>query len=192
MPKKNLKIGINLDLLKPQSNPEKITVILLRWLLSSGRYIFIFVEIIVMIAFILRFRLDADLAAKKEAIEAQIPYIESLRGDEILIRQTQLKISTILASKSDALDYPLILKKISDQIPQGVRLISLNMQKGVGKVAFTMNATAQNNNDVTSFTQGLKQDQSFSDINLAGIGLDRGIITFTLTGSAKISKGVNL
>ncbi len=192
MPKKNLKIGINLDLLKPQSRPEKITVKLFHWLLSSGRYIFIFVEIIVMIAFISRFKLDADLAAKKEDIEAQIPYIESLKEDEILIRQTQLKISTILAAKSDSSDYPLILKKIADQTPQGIKLISLNMQKGVGKVSFTMNAEAQNNNDVTSFTFGLKQDQSFSDISLVSIGLDRGKITFTLTGTAKISKGLNL
>lgn len=192
MPKKTLKLGINLDLLKPQSNPQKLPVKLFHWLLSTGRYIFILVEVIVMIAFILRFKLDADLATKKEAIEAQIPYIESLRADEILIRQTQLKISAILASKSDSSDYPLILKKIADQTPQGIKLISLNMQKGVGKVTFTMNAQAQNNNDVTGFVQDFKQDPSFSDINLTGISLGRGLITFTLAGSAIISKGVNL
>lgn len=192
MPKKILKIGINLDLLKPQSNPEKLAIKLFRWLLSTGRYIFILVEVIVLIAFILRFKLDADLAEKKEAIEQQIPYIESLRPYEILIRQTQLKISTILASKSDLVDYPLVLKKIADQTPLSVKLISLNMQKEVSKVTFTMNAEAQNHNDVTSFVQGLKLDPSFSDINLTGIGLDQGTITFTLTGSSQISKGVNL
>ncbi|MBI2018301.1 PilN domain-containing protein [Candidatus Daviesbacteria bacterium] len=192
MPKKNLKIGINLDLLKPQSNPEKLAVKVFRWLLSTGRYIFILVEVIVFIAFILRFKLDADLADKKEAIEQQIPYIESLGPYEILIRQTQLKISTILAAKSDFVNYPLVFKKIADQTPLGIKLISLNMQKEVGKITFTMNAEAQNNNDVTSFVQGLKQDSSFSDINLTSIDLDQRTITFTLTGSSKISKGVNL
>lgn len=192
MPKKNHRIGINVDLLKPQSNPEKLAVKVLRWLLSTGRYIFIFVEALVLIAFILRFKLDADLAEKKEAIEAQIPYIESLRADEILIRKTQLKISTMQASKSDPSNYPLILKKMADQTPLGVKLISLTMQKEVGKVNFTMSAQAQSNNDVTSFTQGLKQDSAFSDINLTNIGFDRGVITFTLTGSAKIAQGVNL
>lgn len=192
MPKKILKSGINLDLLKPQSNPEKLAVKIFRWLLSTGRYIFIFVEVIVFMAFIFRFKLDADLAEKKEAIEQQIPYIESLGPYEILIRQTQLKISTILASKSDFVDYPLVFKKIADQTPLGIKLISLNMQKEAGKMTFTMNAEAQNNNDVTSFVQGLKQDSSFSDINLTGIDLDQRTITFTLTGSSKISKGVNL
>ena len=192
MPKKHLKIGINLDLLKPQSNPEKLAVKVFRWLLSTGRYIFILVEVIVFIAFILRFKLDADLADKKEAIEQQIPYIESLGPYEILIRQTQLKISTILAAKSDFVDYPLVFKKIADQTPLGIKLVSLNMQKEVGKITFTMNAEAQNNNDVTSFVQDLKQDSSFSDINLTSIDLDQRTITFTLTGSSKISKGVNL
>lgn len=192
MPKKILKRGINLDLLKPQSNPEKLTVKVFRWLLSTGRYIFIFVEVIVFMAFIFRFKLDADLAEKKEAIEQQIPYIESLRPYEILIRQTQLKISTILASKADFVNYPLIFKKIADQTPSGIKLVSLNMQKEAGKITFTMNAEAQNNNDVTSFVQGLKQDSSFSDINLTGIDLDQRTITFTLSGSSKIAKGVNL
>ena len=192
MPKKNLKIGINLDLLKPQSNPEKLPIKLLRWLLSTGRYLFILVEAIVLIAFILRFKLDADLASKKEAIEQQIPYIESLKPYEILIRLTQLKISTILTSRQELIDYPAILKRIADQTPFGVKLISLNMEKGVGKVTFTMNAQAINNNDITGFIEGLKQDSDFSDINLTSIGLEQGIIRFTLTGISQTNKGVSL
>ena len=192
MPKKNLKIGINLDLLKPQSNPEKLPLKLFRWLLSTGRYLFIVVEAIVLLAFILRFKLDADLASKKEAIEQQIPYIESLKPYEILIRQTQLKISTILTARSDLIDYPVILKKIADQTPIGVKLIGLNMEKGVGKVTFSMNGETQNNNDVTSLVEGLKQDSSFSDVNLTSIGLEQGIIHFTLSGVTQTNKGVSL
>ncbi len=192
MPKKNLKIGIHLDLLKPQSNPEKLPLRVFRWLLSTGRFLFIFVEGIVLIAFILRFKLDADLASKKEAIEQQIPYIESLNSYEILIRQTQDKIAAIMAAKSDSADYPLTLKKIADQTPQGIKIIGLNMEKSVGKVTFSLNGEAQNSNDVTSFVQGLKQESLFSNINLTGIGLDQGVIHFNLTGSAQVARGVNL
>lgn len=192
MPKKNIKLGINLDLLKPQSNPEKLPLRLFRWLLSTGRYLFIVVEAIVLLAFITRFKLDADLASKKEAIEQQIPYIESLKSYEVLIRQTQLKISTITSARSDLVDYPVILKKIADQTPTGVKIIGLNMEKGIGKVSFTMNAQAQNNNDVTSFVEGLKQDSSLSDIDLTSIGLEQGLIHFTLTGTSQTAKGVSL
>lgn len=192
MPKKSLKLGINLDLLKPQSNPEKLPIKLFRWLLSTGRYLFIVVEVVVLIAFITRFKFDADLASKKEAIEQQIPYIESLKPYEILIRQTQLKISTILTARADLIDYPVILKKIADQTPTGVKIIGLNMEKGVGKVTFSMNGEAQNNNDITSFVEGLKQDSTFSDVNLTSIGLEQGIIRFTLAGISKVGKGVSL
>ena len=69
MPKSKAHPAIDLNLLKPQSKPEKLPVRLLRWLLASGRYLFVFVEAIVLIAFAARFKLDEDLAAKKEDIE---------------------------------------------------------------------------------------------------------------------------
>lgn len=189
MPKPiNPKLAIHLDLLHPQSNPEKLPVRVVRWLLSTGRYIFIFVEALVLIAFISRFKLDADLASKKEAIEQQIPYIESLKPFEILIRTTQLKLSTIDGLKSNSPDYPLILKKIADQTPSGVKLISLNLGKEVGKVTILMNAQAQNNNDLAQFIAGLKGDGFFSDVNLTSVGLEQGVIRFAVNASASIRK----
>lgn len=181
------KLAIHLDLLKPQSNPEKIPVKLIRWLLSTGRYIFVFVEALVLIAFGARFKLDADLASKKEAIEQQIPYIESLKPYEILVRQTQLQLSTINTLKTNAADYPLILKKIADQTPLGVKLISMNFDKSIDKVTLQINAQAQSNNDLTSFVAGLKSDQSFSDINLTSIGLEQGVVHFSITTSAHLA-----
>ena len=105
MPKSRPKLTIKLNLLRPQSNPEKLPLKLIRWLLYSGRYIFILVNALVLIAFGARFKLDGDLASKKEAIEEQIPYIESLKLYEILIRETQLKLSTIEGTKKSSLDW---------------------------------------------------------------------------------------
>src|ERR1035437_695532 len=107
MPKsQNPKLVIRLDLLKPQSNPEKVFLKLIRWLLSTGRYIFIFVEAIVLIAFATRFKLDSDLSSKRDAIEQQIPYLESLKPTETLIKRTQLKLSTIDNSQKTYTNYP--------------------------------------------------------------------------------------
>lgn len=189
MPKPiNPKLAIHLDLLRPQSNPEKLPVRVVRWLLSTGRYIFIFVEALVLVAFISRFKLDADLASKKEAIEQQIPYIESLEPFEILIRTIQVKLSTIDGLKSASPDYPLILKKIADQTPSGVKLISLNLGKEVGKVTLLMNAQAQNNSDLIQFIAGLKSDGFFSDVNLTSVGLEQGVIRFAVNASASITE----
>src|SRR2546425_990488 len=95
MPKKPASIKINLDLLKPQSEPQRVALKAFKWLLSSGRLLVIFTEILVLAAFLFRFKLDADLQSTKEAIEQQIPYIQSQSGDENLIRQTQFQLSSI-------------------------------------------------------------------------------------------------
>ncbi len=182
MPKKNPKLAIHLDLLKPQSNPEKLLVQLFHWVLFTGRYILIIVEGIVLIAFIARFKLDGDLASKKEAIDQQIVYIEALRSYEILIRQTQFKLSTIAEAKTNSIDYPTILKKISDQTPAGVKITSLNLGKTTGQTNFQINAEAKANTDVTSFISGLRGDQTFSEVALTSIGLDQGTINFTVGG----------
>lgn len=194
MPKKSPKLSIHLDLLKPQSNPEKLLVRSVRWVLSTGRYLLVFVEALVLIAFIGRFKLDGDLASKKEAIEQQISYIEALKNYEILIRQTQFKLSTIASAKTNLVDYPAIFKTIADQTPTGVKITSLNLEKKIGQANIQINASAKSNNDVTSFVAGLREDQAFSEVNLTSIVLDQGVISFTITASNKSegSKGASL
>ena len=189
MPKPKSKITITLDLLKPQGNPQKLHIKILHWLLSSGRYIFIFVETIVLVAFFARFKLDADLAAKKEAIDEKIPYIESLKPDEILIRQTQLKLSTMKAFYTTVPDYTQILKKIADNTPLAVKITNLNLEKVAGKVTIKVTAQAQSNNDVLTFISGLKSDSAFTEVNLASAGLEENLIKFTLDATANIQAG---
>lgn len=187
MPKsKSPKLIINLDLLHPQSNPDKLPIKLFHWLLSSGRYIFVFVEALVLIAFGTRFKLDADLASRKEAIEQQIPYIESLKNYEILIRQTQLKLSTINSISLNYADYAQILKKIAEQTPLGVKIISVNLEKNAEKATMKLNASAQNSNDLASFVEGLRQDPAFSEVNIGTLEFEKNSLSFSLTAQAKI------
>lgn len=186
-------VAIRLDLLRPQSNPEKLLTRLLRWLLSSGRYIFVFVEAVVLIAFIARFKLDSDLATVNEAIDKEIPYVEALKPFETQIRQTQLKLSAINSFRSDYVDYSQILKKISDQTPAGVKITSLNFEKNVTKVSILLNASTQNNSELATLLGGLKQDPVFSDVVITAIGFEKGTLTFSLRAQANLSSsGKNL
>lgn len=188
MPKpKSPKLAIHLDLLRPQSNPEKIVVKLVRWLLSTGRFIFVFVEALVLIAFIARFKLDADLQANKEAIEQQLPYIESLKPFEILIRQTQFKLLTIDSFYKGYADYGQILKNIADQTPAGVKISSLNLDKNASTITVNINAQAQSNNDLATFYGGLKQDKLFPDANVTSIGFEKGGLIFSIRFTTKLA-----
>lgn len=181
------KLTIRLDLLKPQSNPEKVAVKLVRWLLSSGRFIFVVVEALVLIAFIARFKFDADLATNKEAIDQKIPFLEAQKPFEIQIRQTQFKISTIESFRKNYVDYGQVLKNIANQTPTGVKIANLNMQKNIGFVSIQLTASAANNNDLATFINGLKQDPTFSSVNITSIGVEKGNLTFSLTAQTKLT-----
>lgn len=189
---KSPKLSIHLDLLHPQSNPEKITSKLIRWLLTSGRYIFVFVEALVLVAFLSRFKLDADLAEKKDAIEQQIPYIQSLKADEITIRNLQLKLSTLNSLVNSQPDYSQILTSLAASTPQGVKILSLNLTSDVGTVKVQINAQSQTNNDLLRFISALKLNSHFSEVNLANIGLDQNLISFSINLSGNSKKGEKL
>lgn len=185
MPKAKHKLAIHLNLLKPQSNPEKIPIKLMRWLLSSGRYIFIVVNAVVLIAFGARFKLDADLAAKKEAIEEKIPYIESLRPYEILIRETQLKLSVIDTAKKSSLNWPTIIEKIAGQTPTNVKILSINIKNDAGAATISVLGQTPISSDLTNFINGLKTENTLSGVNLSSIQVDQGIIKFSVDASVK-------
>lgn len=185
MPKSNVKYSIHLDLLRPQSNPEKLPVHLFKWLLGSGRFIFIAVEALVLIAFIARFKLDADIQSRKEAIDQQVPYIQNLKPYEVLIKETQLKLSTIAGLKQTQVDYPGLLKEISDQIPLGVTIVSLNFNKQIGKVDIVLNGQTLSNNDVSAFIAGLKSSSVFYSVNLTSVGIETGSLRFSVSLTAK-------
>lgn len=186
MPTRLKKPAINLDLLRPQGNAEKIHIRLTRWLLSTGRYILIFVELIVLLAFLARFKLDADLAATKEAAEEQIPYIESLRPYEILIRETQLKLASIKSFNQTSPDFSSVLRDVAAQTPQNVKIDNMTLEKNVGKVDIRINGQTQNSSELSSFLKGLNESPNFTDINLGTVGLIEGVITFTITGSSTV------
>lgn len=192
MPAKSPKLILHLDLLHPQSNPEKIPVKLLRWLLSSGRLIFIFVEAIVLIAFLARFKLDADIASKKEEIDQKVPFIQSLKAYETIIRQTQLKITTLETFYSQDPNYTKLLDQIAQNTPLGVKLSNLSLTKDVSKINIQLSAQAQTNTDLIGFISALKKDSNFSSVNLSNITLDQNIINFTVTATAAGSQGKSL
>lgn len=180
MAKKSAPVVLRLNLLHPQGIPEKVTIRLIRWLLSVGRFIIVVVEALVLVAFVSRFKFDSELETLKENIDGQIPYIESLKNDENLIRQTQTQLSIIKDKKLNYPDYELILKKIAQQTPQNIKINSINIDK-TDKASIKISGNALANTDISSFTAGLKSDKFFSEVTLTSVGLEEGSITFSIS-----------
>ena len=177
---------LNLNLLYPQGIVPKLPARFIKWLLAYGRFIVVFVEIIVLVCFVMRFKLDEDLNNQKEDINSKVPYLDSLITSETLSNQTQLRIKLIKDVYAKSEKNAAIFKKIADQTPQGVIVQNINLDtKSDEGNHFKITSGTPNNYDVAVYLNGLKSEPEFSEIILASISFDQGQLTFTITGKAK-------
>jgi len=181
------RLRVNVNLLHPKELPPKLPERFLKWLLSYGRFIVIAVEIVVVAAFISRFKLDADLDELKRKINLDLPYIEGLSADEALIKQTDLRLSTISQTYSQTPDWDKIFGKITSLLPKSIIFTNLTIERTASPTNLNLRINAQttSNTDLAIFLNNLRKDNFFRDINLATINFDQDQIIFTITGATK-------
>lgn len=178
------KLRISLNLLHPKEAPTKLPEKFLKWLISYGRFIVIFVEIIVVAAFLARFKLDADLDDLKRKINLDLPYVQGLSADEALIKQTQTKLALIDKTYLNSDRWQETILDVSSQLPQSIQLLGLTMEdKDETGVSFRLNGTTLSNSDLGIFINNLRNQPAFREINLASISFDNQQILFTITGT---------
>lgn len=174
---------INVNILYPQGIPQKLPVKFLKWLLTFGRYIAVFVEILVLATFAARFKFDADLADINEKINQQIPFIESLSEEEATIRQTQFKIDAINKTFANYPKYTDLLSRIAQNTPGGVILSTINFDQTDPATALNIRVAGQSssNSDLSVFLNALTLDTTFKDVNLTNSTFEQGVISFIIT-----------
>lgn len=177
------KLRIKLNLLHPKEAPTKLPEKFLKWLISYGRFIVIFVEIIVVAAFLARFKLDADLDILKRQINQELPYVEGFATDEALISQAQQKIGLIDKTYLGATRWQDTLTSLAALMPQSIQFTGLSLEeKDEKSVSFKISGVTLSNSDLGGYLNSLRKEESFDDINLANIVFDRQQIIFTITG----------
>lgn len=178
------KLRINLNLLHPKENPAKLPERFLKWLITYGRFIVIFVEIVVVAAFLGRFKLDADLDELKRKINRDLPYVEGLFVDEALIKQTQNKLALIDKTYSNSDKWQEVVLDLSSQIPESIQFTGLQLdEKDESSLNFKITAITVSNSDLGIFLNNLRAVSNFREINLASISFERNQIVFTVTGT---------
>lgn len=175
---------LEINLLVPKSGKIKITTRLLSWILSSGRYIVILVEIVVVVCVILRYKLDADLADLQTKIDYQANYIQSFKSDEALIKQIQYRLTSIRQIRSENPDYTNILLKLSAITPVKITLTSVNFSRPIGSPQTNLLIIGQtpSNLELSAYIKALQQEtNTFSDISLTNISFENQTV-FSITG----------
>jgi hypothetical protein len=177
---------ISINLLHPQGFPEKLPIKFLKWLLNYGRYIVIFVEIIVLAAFVYRFKLDSDLGTIIDKINSTLPYIQSLSQDEALIKQTQQRLSVIKTTYAKNALIDQVSDKITHLLPDNTRLSSLSINLADAPTQIKITAQTTSNSDVSTFLNNLKLEKGLlQNVQMIGVSFDQGSITFIITGEVK-------
>lgn len=177
--------SLKLNLLYTQDTTPQLPLKFMRWLLSYGRFIAIFVEVIVIASFIARFKLDADLTNLKTKINNQVPILESLTNDENTIKVTQLKLTTLQQTYNSNPQWQKILSQLTNLMPIGVRLHSLNLDYSNQTTQFKLVAESNSSNDLNLFLKGLKTSPQFNQVHLDSISYNLGAISFSLSGVIK-------
>jgi hypothetical protein len=186
-PAQNSPFRISLNLLHPKETPPPLIQRFFRWLITYGRFIVIVVEIVVVSAFLMRFKLDAELDDLKRNIEKDLPYIEGLENYEAQIKQAQFRISTFDKSLTHEPEIKKILADISSEIPSVIKLTSINFEPtpNTKNSKFRINGSTGSNTELGFFINNLRKSVSFKDIDLSSISFNDKEIIFTIAGESK-------
>lgn len=153
----------------------------LNWALSTGRYIVIFTEMIVILTFLSRFTLDRQLTDLNETILNKQAVLESYSNIEAITRNIQAKAQFIeelegQVSTVDLLDF------LASQAPDDVIFEQLDVKTD----RFSLIAVAYSSESLEDFINTLKaQEDRFSDVILDKITTtEKSVgINFTVTAN---------
>ena len=137
----------------------------LKWALTTGRYIIVFTELIVIIVFLSRFKLDRDLANLHEEIAQKQTIITASAELENEVRFLQKRLAAINKVQKQSLETSLILKELGEIIPLDVFFSELKIQKN----SISLAGISLSNTGIATFLNGLKSSDRFEQLDLKSV-----------------------
>lgn len=169
--------------LLPQSTPS-LSERFFSFLLTYGRFIIIGTEVIVLTAFVLRFKLDRDFIDLHDRIKQQEAIVRSLASVEQRSRKLQERLSYIASLNQKGEGGKEILRDIPSFVPTNVVFETLSIQDK----KLTIGAKTLSGEGLSSFVRRMRGNTRFSDIALDNVTRDESIggqIRFTVSASFK-------
>lgn len=150
---------------------------ILSWLLSTFRVIVIVVEMIVMLAFLSRFWLDAKNSDLNDEMKQKQALIAASKNFEDEFNATQDKISAFLALTTSAKSSNS-LNDIPSVLPEGITLKSIS----ISDTSILVDGESPSEGLIAQFIANLEGLDKYQGINLNQIGSnqDTGMITYKI------------
>jgi hypothetical protein len=157
--------GKPVNLLPPSEFETSFGGKFLKWAVTGGRYIIIVTELIVILAFISRFKLDEDIRKLHEEIAGKVNVLDAELPGEMEFKRVQKRLE--IAGKIFQTRYPLTAdwKKVVSKVPTQVKLTSLVF----GKTAVSLQANAASEQELGLILSGLSADPTWTGVILSQI-----------------------
>jgi len=130
----------------------------LRWALSVGRYIVIATELVVILSFLARFKLDRDLADLNEAIAQKQAILASYRELEADYRAVAKRLELIAELDKQSLKANEAISKLAAATPLDVSFALI----GLSPTEIELQGTAGSERGLTAFLRAVKVKAGFS------------------------------
>lgn len=152
--------------LLPREEFEKRTIgRFLTWALSVGRYIIIFTELIVILAFLSRFKLDRDLTDLNQSIREKQAVITTASKFEEEFTFLQTRLAAIRKINSEKISVTQTVALVGSLTPIDVAISSLKF----GKEKVQISAVALSEKGLGTFLANLSASPYFGKINLTDV-----------------------
>lgn len=175
MPRKTAPV---INLLPQEEFQKSVWGRTLYWATTTFRTIVIVTELIVIVAFLSRFWLDARNADLNDIIRQNQSIIESYQEFETEFRQVQQRIK-IFSDLEGSVDLSSLMTKTVNFLPEDVRLVSLSQVQG----SLQVKAASGSERSIVQFITNLLSDPTFKEIrvmNAAASSENPAILVFTL------------
>lgn len=169
---------LSVNLLPPSEFELSFWGRFLKWAVTAGRYIIILTELVVILAFLSRFKLDEDLRKINERVETQKNFLESeqSRLEAFLIVQKRIGLVDRSLNKKTAVTETMnyLDNKKSPEIVVSQLIITKN--------EITMTATSLSEKALGDMMLSMGRDGIWKSLDLTQIVSDSNAgIKFTLT-----------
>lgn len=158
---KNQKL---INLLPQEEFEASVTGRILRWTMSTFRYIVIVTEMVVMGAFLSRFWLDAKNADLGDSLKIKTAQIQAQSDFEKTFRNLKTRLSIL--AKLDKNSKPTgIVGSIVSKLPTDVVLTSISYQDSLA----SLKGVSGSEIGIAQFIANLRGDKSFKKVTLGQI-----------------------
>lgn len=155
----------SIDLLAREDFTQRAVGRFLLWILTVGRYIVIFTELIVIAGFITRVALDRNLTSVNEDLFEQKAILASYQPVEQRLWQLDEQFNLLSSIQSEQLEVSGLVEYFTQITPRDLRFERLS----IDKTAVNISATAFSPGAFSAFLTSLQANSDFSDLILESV-----------------------